>query len=293
LSIGSGAYLLGIARSLARQTKIEYLAYIVMLGFFSAVVFHYIVTYYYQGVYPKDTFILKIVGGHFGDFLVSLLTDYSLDPFHSKILRGEYFPFAYVLIYPFTWLHPNMALCIYNAFFILGMYIFISYYLGNSFSSTAECVANWKNCFILSFMTFPVLFSFERGNLEALLFIFTALSLYFYQKYNRIAAVVFLAVASAMKCYSLLFILLFITDKRYVEAIGTVCLALLLSFGSLFILAPNWHQNLLSIQDSVSGLTNNCVYLPDNVTNCIQYSISLWAPLKLFYLQNLSKALTI
>lgn len=290
LVLGLGSYLLLTSEAMQRETKIEYLATMVLIGFFCAVVFHYIVAYYYHGTYPLDTFIFKIIGGQFGDFSVSLLTNYKLDPYHSLILRGEYFPFAYVLIYPFVWLQANIALSLYSLFFLFSVYIFFRYSLGDNVINPAGRMARWKNCFILSFMSFPVLFCFERGNLEGLLFALVALALFFYQKKNRIATVGFLAMASAIKLYPVLFILLFISDKRYIEAIGTIGLTLLLTGLSMFVLEPSWHQNLLSMWGSITGLTHNCVYLSGN---CIQYSVSLWAPLKIIYLKHLSHLFSI
>ena len=164
------------------------------------------------------------------------------------------------------------------------MYVFVVYYLGEKSAGLPSQITSRKNCFILSFMTYPVLFSFERANLENMLFIFIALSLYCYQKNNKIGTVMFLGLASALKLYPLLFIVLFIADKRYWEAIGTILWTMFLTFISLFILKPNWNQNVISIWEAIAGLSNNCI----NGTSCIQYSISLWASLKFLYLRYFS-----
>lgn len=271
--------------SLKRQVKIDYITFIVMAGFFISMIFHLVNYFYLQKPYPYTTFLFN--GGVFTDFYINILTDQFLNPYYSPIFRGEYFPFTYVFVYPFTWFNINAALFLYNLIFCCFMLVFVKHYFSAENVTSESYFATIKNIFILSFMTYPFLFTFTIGNLESILFAMVASSLYCYNHNRIILAIFLLSMAGAIKLYPLIFILLFVSDKRYDLAISTVILTLLLSIGSLFILQPSFYEALYGWSSSLSKLTYNCLYIRES---CLNFCSGLWSSLKLLYVTGIINA---
>ena len=103
---------------------------------------------------------------------------------------------------------------------------------------------------ILTFLSYPILFTLDRGNLEALVFLFLLLFVNYYQKGDDVKSVIFLSLAIAMKLYPGVFVVLFCADKKYKNIIYTGILVLALSVLSAAVLEGG-------IQASLQGLQNN------------------------------------
>lgn len=202
-----------------KKSTIELAMTIILVGFFCAVCFHYIAHYYFHIKYPLDTF-LYIPGQQFTDFWVVLTASASKNPYHivQNNPLSAYFPFSYLLIHPLTYIDRNYALILFLLMYLIGFLVFNKYFLSDSFLKSDQKINNIKNLFIFTFMTYPFLFCLERGNFEVLVFFFTTIGLFFYSKKKFIVSVVFLAFATAIKAYPGIFILIFLSDKRYKEA---------------------------------------------------------------------------
>lgn len=267
--------------TLLRKQKIEYISLIVLMGFVVAVIFNYIMTYmvaYFSGN-ASDNYVFLCIGMPLGDFFIGRLTNLFLDPYHSTILPGEYFPFAYLLMYPFVLLNPNLGAFIFCLMFIVFMVYFVKQNFSYVSAIFSKQLASYKNIFILSIMTYPFLFNLERGNIENILFILVAVAIYCYQRHYRLGAVLCLAMASAVKLYPLLFITLFFSDKRYKEVFYTILLTVLLTVLGLWLLNPGFKENVSGVMMAMHGLNKNCAILPDR---CVKFSVSLWGAIKYF-----------
>jgi hypothetical protein len=265
-----------LRQEMDRALKIEFLAFVILVGFFVAVVFHYMLAYYWGATSPRNSFILYVLSGQFGDLNVSLLQDKSFAPYDESLgdLKAQYFPFTYVLIYPLTFLDRESAIITYSLFFIASMFVFVRQYFMMNVRPTLELIiANYKNIFIISFLSYPFLFSIERGNLENILFILVALSLYFYTKQMRVLCSICLAMAASMKLYPLFFIVYFVSEKRYFESILTIILFFVLTLGSLALFHSGFHQSLIGWRTALTGMGNYILFLPDS---CTRYNLGLW-----------------
>ncbi len=278
-------------KQITRVFKIEFITTFVLLGFFINVVVNYIGANYYYLPYPKDSFLLKVIGGHFGDFLVSLLVDMDLNPYHSELLKGEYFPFSYILIYPFVLINSNLALTMFLFSFVYFLFSFVSRNFSLNNEHQAKSIQDFRNFFILTFMTFPFLFSFERANLEILLFVCILFFIENLKKKRVLLSAVFLGVSGAIKLYPLFFGLLYLNQKKYKEFIFSIFITCLLTFISLFFLKPDFQINVQDVFYGLKNINYNCVMLPDN---CIQFSNSIWALIKLeLYKNNFSREIIV
>lgn len=103
---------------------------------------------------------------------------------------------------------------------------------------------------ILTFLSYPILFTVDRGNLGILVFLFLLLFVNYYQKGDDVKSVIFLSLAIAMKLYPGVFVVLFCADKKYKNIIYTGVLVLALSILSAAVLEGG-------IQTSLQGLQHN------------------------------------
>jgi hypothetical protein len=109
-----------------------------------------------------------------------------------------------------------------------------------------------------------VLFTLDRGNIEGLAFILLSLFVYFF-RLNRIAiSAAFLAAASALKVYPAIFVILYLSEKRYREAaifVGILLLISGLTYNSLTGISFHLSSFISTIKSSSDpGNTYNAIY---------------------------------
>lgn len=267
-------------KKISKKMKVEMVSFIVLTGFSVAVAFHYIASNYFGHAYPLDTFLWKINGSQFSDYLVPLLTNHYLDPYNSPILHGEYFPFTYLILYPLKFLDGNLSAFLYSLLFTMTLVVFIKHFISNHPAKPEDRLAEYKNILIVTLMTYPYLFSLERANLENLIFIFMALFVYFYNKKKDGPAILFLAAASAIKLYPLLFVTLYWADRKYVKSINVAALTAILTVVGLLVLKHSFVENYHDLTHALSGMKKNCTALPES---CMQFNVGIWGELKLVY----------
>jgi putative copper resistance protein D len=109
--------------------------------------------------------------------------------------------------------HPARVLYLFLAIFVAGMIFFCAQFL-----RTENRIDYVRNVFVFAFLTYPFLFNIDRSNFECLLFVHQALFIYFYTRKKYLLSSIFLSFAVAMKAYPVIFLLLFIADKKFKEA---------------------------------------------------------------------------
>ncbi len=273
-----------------RQSKIELLSFLVLIGFFTAVVFNYCVFFYWNKPYPQNTFIFYTLGSEFGDFYLSRYQDLFFAPYDKTLYPhiATYLPFSYVIIYPLTKLSAHLALIIYSLFFTISLVLFVKYYFSHHPQYSFEKIADIKNIIIISLLSYPFLFCLERANLENLCFILVALSFYFFEKRIRVLAAFCLGMASAMKLYPLLLSIFFLSEKKYFEFILSIVFTLIVTLWSLVILDPSFSQNVTVWLESLNLLGN---YILIDPTTCMKFNLGIWGIIKFICISmNLSSA---
>lgn len=278
--------------SFSHRTKIEYLSFGIFLGFFVAVVFHYVNAFYYGKIYPENTFIYYGLGTQFKDFYDTLLIDKFLDPYYSAVYRGEYFPFSYVFFYPFTWVNKNVALVIYYLMFFIGYSYFLKHYCWlkskNAVNKTVDSVGGshsriWYNLLhigVIGFLTYPLLFSFERANIELFLFLLLAEFVFLYQKGYLKTSCFSLVIATAFKLYPIVFCVILWADKRYKAVFSVLGLVIILELLGFIFFKHGFKDNWTTFKLIMHGMSNHCTLEKDK---CVQYSVSLWGLIKTAY----------
>jgi hypothetical protein len=212
---------------MSKEAKIKAISAMVLVGTTAAIFFHYACASYLRRPYPHTTFLVDPLSA-FTDFFDHYRDTANNNPYGPGP-TGVYPPFCYLLTWPLTLLRPRPALILFlgvSAGFVL---LFNWHAL-----RVRDTWARLFGAFILTFLAYPVLMVLDRGNVDGFLFILMALFLLAYRNGHSTAAVVLLALAGAMKAFPALFLLLYVADRRYREALAVCGLVALLTAAGMY-----------------------------------------------------------
>lgn len=206
----------------SREDKITFISSFILISSVLSVGHYFLLRYsgFHHSVYDFMLSPMDI----FKDFTNLNYYVHGNNPYAFNIAPVCPFPFLFRLIHLFAVLPDTFSIALYMILFIafLLLYCYKSIYLRNH-------ARNMNNIIICSLLTYPFWFTLSRGNYEAILFIFVALFVHFYEKNKVGLSILFLAMSIAMKLYPAIFLILFMTDKKYKEVLYTTLLALLLT----------------------------------------------------------------
>jgi len=272
-----------------KQTKLDLITTVMIAGFGVAIIYHYIVGKYLGLSYPHDAFLFT-PDDKFRDFLNML--DYR--SFFSWLFKNDaaanaIFPVMGWLISPFSAIkNHNTSLTIFLGISITFITLTTWYQIKGK-----SVTINIRYLFVLTFMSFPVLFLLDRANFEIFVYIFLFGFVFFYVNNWYYLSVLMLSLAICLKIFPAVFLVLFVSDKKYVEALLTVLLTMgltviplsLSTFGlerSLAAIASNLdsYNKLYALKDmgldfghSAFGLLKVLLYrlhLQDSIAYCLR-----------------------
>lgn len=214
-----------------KEDKISLLALIIVAGFFIAVAYHYAMGYYLGKPWPANTF-LHIPSAHFWDFDLVVRQSAGLDPFGEDIGGFAGVPFAQFIGYLFSVIHIAwLRLLIFFGSFFTVFILMVKHFLYGLRSKVNS--RQVLMIFIIVFLTYPILFAVDRANFDLLVCASLLLFAFTYGKQKYKAGMVFLALAIALKPYTAIFIMVYILDKKYKDALLVIFNAVFLTFLSL------------------------------------------------------------
>ena len=223
-----------------KEAKIRNIATIILTGFVASVFFHYFLGVYQNMPYPYNTFLFLPID-KFNDFF----NFYDLLQYREPYLgnhQSVQYPFSNLIGYAFTILPRSTAFAVYTMLFMYAFIIFavLFTYAENSKKHLSELL-------IISLLTYPILFTLDRGNIESFVFISLLAFVYFYEKKKYILSVVFLSFAIAMKLFPIVLVIIYLSDKKYKEVFFTGLCTGLLTFFSLLFFKGGIYENLVQI----------------------------------------------
>jgi hypothetical protein len=146
------------------------------------------------------------------------------NPYLSS-MPSVYFPFTFIMLYPFTLLAVKYSLFWYALIAVLTFLFFV-------YNRTKSYVYP----FVFALLSYPLIFLLDRGNIEGLLFLLLALFTYLYATRKYLLAVIALAMAISLKLYPAVLLVLLVSDRRFREA--ALCLLMVFIFslaGMIFL----------------------------------------------------------
>ncbi len=245
---------------------------IVGIGMICSLLFHRsFTTNEATNMYPYNTFLYN-PSERFEDFYNIYKASVNMDPYSYEF---PYFPFAFLLMRLFCFMNMDMALMIFQLSFNAFWIIYIYNNFPNKGINKALATA------VLGLFSYPFWFVVDRANLEVWIFMSIAMFIYFYKLGKHIPAIIFLSIGIGLKLYPIIFLLLYITDKKYLHALYTLVASTIIAVGSMLCfngtLAENYHKL------SVVLTKFNDIYILGSYSHNLQHNTSIWVPLKLLY----------
>ncbi|OGT42152.1 MAG: hypothetical protein A3F13_04965 [Gammaproteobacteria bacterium RIFCSPHIGHO2_12_FULL_40_19] len=236
---------------LTKNQKVEWFSFALLIGFIAMMTYQFIMSVYFPNLPGHQSTFVYPHSFPFSDWLVTLM--YGLNPYNTPI-PGAYFPFSYLLVYPF-FLMGSLGLPIGIMIFTGFVVIFVAYYfrLEDVAKNNIILTSNLKNIFIISLLSYPFWFTFDLANLEIFIFIFLGFFLYFFQKKKFYPAALMVACAGATKIYPLVFILLFIAERQYRAALFCVFTTIVLTIISLLVFHGGMLFNIHLFTHGING----------------------------------------
>lgn len=216
-----------------KSQKVTLLAAIVLVGFSVTVIFHYIMGFYLHLDYPADTFLCnpKLA---FNDFTSTMLKIKNFAPYHHYDSWVNYFPLAYILWFPFSFIKNRL---IGYLIFATGFMAFLTS-MNVKFLSTKNLskMANFRNIFIMTLLSYPVLYILDRGNFDMFLLILFAGFIYAFKSKKYFLSAVLIGIENAIKPFPALFLILFLFKRKYKELFLSLIISALLIVGGFMLL---------------------------------------------------------
>lgn len=239
--------LVDMSRQSATQdrTEVWWLLLIMVVGFFVAVVSHYVLGVYSGRPYPYNTFLFRpadafdstspaITGSHFfGDLFVNWHHSGDPNPYlhPSTVIPSNYPPFTHLLFRPLSALPYTLALSI----FLVGTTAAVLWLLAAQLKDVTLPL-RLLAAGVIGLLNYPMLLMLDRGNVEGVVLLFLAAAALSAHRGAWTRSAVLIGAAAAMKGYPLLFVFLLLGARRYRDAavaLSTAAGLTLLSFSTM------------------------------------------------------------
>jgi hypothetical protein len=254
--------------------KFRQTVFIVLVGFIFALYFA-ATMHFLRLHYPWDSFLFY-PADRFMDFFNTYAVSVGLNPyFGASHDLANYFPTAYLFMWPVTWIDSWLALFVFNGIFLLALLKIANYYLAKirpAFSDYEYA----QSVIIFIFLSYPVLFCLDRSNLENLLFVLVAMFFIAWQQKRYKIAASLLALTSAMKLYPLVLITFFIKEKKWLPALSAVAGMLGLTLIALVSFHGGIGNNISQCANLIDRFKGAVIYADDY----LYFSTSIFTLLK-------------
>lgn len=256
--------------------KILFLSAIVLTGFVMAVMFHYVLGVYLN-IPAYETFLFE-PKQFFDDFTGLIPKLVGLAPYTPPADWQQYFPLAYLVLTPFAYIKNKVVASI--IFASIFAYFFLYQNIKELKCENLDKTQNFRNIFIMTFLSYPFLYVLDRGNFDMIIFIFFTLFVCALQGGRYKKAAVLLGVVNAFKPFSFLFPVLFLFEKKYKEFFLCVGTSFFLIIGGFLCFKGNiFSQMHILLQSWVYAQNDFVLRLKGGINN----SSSLFMALKLYF----------
>jgi Glycosyltransferase family 87 len=225
------------SRPLKRESKINLVSLIILIGFIISVGHYAFLSL--QGFHGNVYDYLLNLNEVFDDFSNQSLYVQDNNPYALNRSFACMFPFLYRMASFFAILPDQIALFLY----VLLFSVFFLFYTYKNVA-VEQNTTTLNHVLILTFLSFPFMFTLSRGNYEAIVFIFLAVFVYYYEKGNIARSILPLSLAISMKLFPAIFLILLLSDKKYKEAGYTVIASIVITIMSYASFAGGLIQNI-------------------------------------------------
>lgn len=225
-----------------KSEKVTILSSIILVGFVFGVFYHYILGFYMHGGELLNSFLYPASMAFCDIFSVlTYIKDFS--PYSHVVLWVAYFPLTYLLMFPFALIkNPLISYSIYISGFLVYL---ISMNIKVFACKSLTKLQNFQNIFIITTISYPVLYILDKGNFDMYLFVLFGFCVYAFKSEKYFISCILLAIANAMKPFTVLFLLLFLRKKKYKEFFLSIILTTLLVIGGFMVFKGNFFDQII------------------------------------------------
>jgi len=253
------------------EKKLAWILAMVVAGFFASLIFHYELGVVLHMPYPLNTFLFR-PHAQFTDFYDNFRvakTTFAKDASDRVLTPG----WGSTVLMLRAWLlyricdpanvppeartlhaivaaSPFLAWGISEMFFLFAVFYFVR---GTILEVSPDCL--WAKILALTLCSYPVLFCLDRSNFETTVFVLLAASIFLYGKGRFLWSALLLGVVVAVKPYGVVFLALFLGDRKFKEIAISLGTAVLLTLGALLLLPGEASENLAMLRDSMAVYT--------------------------------------
>jgi hypothetical protein len=250
-----------MTNQLSKEKKVYYTAIIIAAGFFVSLTYHMVMKFYFNLHYPYSTFLFK-PGDRFNDFFNMCNICRNLNPYFEPYrFNSNYYPFGNLLFFIFALIPVKAAsITLYSLF-----YIFPFIYINKIMLLVSSVKKQLLIIGIFTFLSYPFLFTVDRGNIEGLMFVCIFFSLFFFEKGKFRLCSLFLAIPIAIKVYPAVLLVYFLSEKRRRVIINTFIIVIVISVIPLFLFNGGLQNNLNYIAGGFKVyISDEMVFGPNN-----------------------------
>jgi len=272
------------------QIRTEILVSIITLGFIIALFFKYVQGAYLHMDFPFNTFLFA-PDDRFRDFFGPYVQAQNLEAYINKpgLVISQYFPFLYLIIYPFTFLEMHFASYLFSVIFY-SLSIFLSWLYISKLNHIKTLSNKITTTTAFTLMNYGMLFCFDRGNVEIIVYILLCIAFLYFLKNNIKIFSLFIILATMVKPYIGLYsiILINLKDRSTIVLYFKFLTILIIMFFSMMIFFSGKYN------DNINTLYNNLVLVKNMYDAKIMlfYSVSILEPIKYFIPENSSDLTT-
>lgn len=240
-----------------KSQKVLILSSIILVGFTIAVIYHYVLGFYYKLGDTYNSFCWSWLNP-FDDFASIINLIKTLTPFEKTNIYVNYFPLTYILLYPFC-LFTNKLFA-----YLIFLFPFLAYFLTlnkkNFYCENLLPLQNFRNIFILSFISYPFLILLDRGNFDIFLFLILGLFIYAFNNKKYFLAAVLIALENACKPFFAIFLVLFLFKKKFKEFFFSLIISFLLIIGGFLVLKGDFYSQISTLIINLAQFKLSYVY---------------------------------
>ena len=272
------------------QVRTEILVSIITIGFIIALFSKYVQGAYLHMDFPFNTFLFA-PDDRFRDFYGPYIQAQNLEAYINKpgLVISQYFPFLYLLLYPFTFLEMHTASYLFSAIFYT-LAIAISWLYISKLTHIKTFASKATTTAVFTLMNYGMLFCFDRGNVEIIVYLLLCIAFLFFLKNNIKIFSLFIILATMVKPYIGLYsiILIDLKDKKTIISYFKFLFMLVIVFFSMMLIFNG------KFIDNNSTLYNNLVLVKNMYDAKIMlfYSVSILEPIKYFISEQSSELTT-
>lgn len=236
------------------KNKIALFCVIVTVGFALSFIVSYVRGNYYQEKYPANSFLF-MPHFHMSDFIGVRDVHRQLDPYSTN--QAVYPPLMFLVTYPVTLIGPDHV-SLDDHYLTEGIVLCLLFYLSIflicwNLLSHLQRIDRFQYTFVISTLSYPILFLFDRGNLDLVVYPFSTLGLIYLSQKKFSKATFCLTIATALKLLPGVFLILLFKEKKYRHIAASLAGVVLLNLAAALFLKPTFFEVFAQIKANMSG----------------------------------------